>query len=111
MTLELSHTYDIATIRLPSRLDTNTAPDAERDLTRFIAYTQENVLFDCSEMTYISSIGIRVLLICTKNLMKSGRKVSFCCLTAHVREVFTIGGFTKIFAIFDSPEKALESLK
>lgn len=96
MTLEISHTHGITVIRLPSRLDINTTSNIECDLTRFISSTPEHVLFDCSEMIYISSIGIRALLICTKNLMKSGRKVSFCCLTTHVREVFTMGGFTRM---------------
>lgn len=101
----------ILVIGLPERFDTNSAPDVEADLKILMNSSFQNMLFDCSHMVYIASAGIRVLLITTKTLMKSGKKVAFCSLRPNVRQVFEIGGFTRIFSIYDSQNTALKSMK
>ena len=111
MILHTSTNYDILMIHLPSRLDSNSAQDAESDLKTLLPPSGSYVLFDCLEMGYISSAGIRVLLSATKSLMKSGKKVAFCSVHSHVKEVFEMGGFTRIFTIYDSQDTAVKRMK
>lgn len=109
----INHSYSdgILIIVLPKKLDTNSAPDVEADLNDLMKSSFQKMLFECSGMEYISSVGIRVLLIISKALMKSGKTVAFCSLTPNIRQVFEIGGFTRIFSIFDSQDTALKGLK
>lgn len=100
----------ILVVWLPGRFDSNSAPEVEDDLKILMQSPFQHMVFDCSGTGYISSAGIRVLLSTTKTLIKSGKKVAFCSLTPHVQQVFDIGGFTKIFSIFDSQDTALKNL-
>ena len=109
----INHSYrdGILMIVLPKKLDTDSAPVLEVDLKSMMQTSFQNMLFDCSGMDYISSAGIRVLLSTSKTLIKSGKKVAFCCLKPNISQVFEIGGFTKIFPIFNSQDSALKGLK
>lgn len=108
----INHSYHDNTliIALPKKLDTDSAPVLEVDLKEAMKNSFQNLLFDCSGMDYISSAGIRVLLSTSKELLKSGKKVGFCCLTPNVRQIFEIGGFTKIFRVFNSRDSALKGM-
>ena len=109
----INHSYidGILVILLPLKLDTDSVPDIEADLKILMKSSFQNMLFDCSGMGYISSAGIKMLLSISKILMKSGKRVAFCSLKSNVRQIFDIGGFNKIFSIFDSQDAALKSLK
>lgn len=111
MVLNHSNIGTILIIQLPARLDTGNAPEAEADLKTLIESSFQSLLFDCSDMSYISSSGIRVILSITKGLMKSGKKVAYCNLKPGVRQVFEIGGFTRIFSIYDSQDAAVKKLE
>ena len=111
MILNASTVHDILVIHLPTRFDTNFAQEAESDLKTLLPSSGNYVLFDCQEMEYISSAGIRVLLSATKNLMKSGKKVAFCSVHSYAKEVFEMGGFLRIFTIYDSQDIALKMMK
>jgi stage II sporulation protein AA (anti-sigma F factor antagonist) len=50
-------------------------------------------------LSYISSAGLRVLLVVAKKVQQQHGKVALFGLSANVREVFTISGFDTIFSI------------
>lgn len=58
-------------------------------------------------MDYISSAGLRVLLMAAKKTAKLKGKVVLAALCANVKEVFDIAGFTSIFTITDTQEEAI----
>ncbi len=71
----------------------------------------EHVLFDCSEMEYIASAGLRVILGFARTVTKNGGKIAFCSLSPHVNQVFGMAGFTKIFIVYPSRNDALKAMK
>ena len=84
-------------IALEGRLDTTTAPELEAELKENMDKIQALVL-DFSELEYISSAGLRVLLMAQKTMAeKDGLKVTG--VSPLILEIFEVTGFTDILDI------------
>jgi anti-anti-sigma factor len=94
---------------IQGRLDGSTAPELQEQLMSHLAAAPVIVL-DCAALDYISSAGLRVLLLATKERKKAKRPFGLCNLQDEVREVFKMSGFISIIDTFDSRAQALETL-
>lgn len=97
-------------VAVKGRLDALTAPELEKDLLETIAGGEKRLLMDLSGLHYISSAGLRTLLVLAKKLKAQEGEVLFTGLKGPVDDVFKISGFYSIFKIFDSPEAALSQI-
>jgi anti-sigma B factor antagonist len=81
---------------IPSgRLDTITVPQFERKIKQ-VGDDITELIFDFLDVTYISSMGLRVLLQTQKAMNESGRKLSIKNMNESVREVFEMTGFINL---------------
>lgn len=102
---------DQATVMMiEGRLDSSSSGILEKKILSLMETGEKNFLIDFSGMDYISSAGLRVLLMAAKKTKPVGGKVVLSALTDNVKEVFDIAGFTSIFAIFATQEEAVQSL-
>jgi anti-sigma B factor antagonist len=92
---------------LDGRFDAHSAGDVEKELNLTISKGARKLLLDMDGVEYISSAGLRVLLAVAKKLKKEEGEIKICCLKPYVKEVFDIAGFTQIFKIYDTTEKAI----
>ncbi len=92
---------------LSGRLDAKTSEGFEQQLLAAIAAGNQNVLLDFSKLDYISSAGLRVLLLAARKLQESSGKIALCGLKPTLKTVFDIAGFSNIFSIFASQEEAI----
>ena len=83
------------TIELTGRLD---ASQVEQARAAFDTVT-DSILVSFSNLEYISSAGLGVLLAVQKRLSASGKKLTLVNLNGHVRDIFFYAGFDKIFEI------------
>ncbi len=81
------------------RIDSKTAKAFEESLMGEIAAGNKAVLVDFVKLSYISSAGLRVLLMAAKRLKAAGGGFSLCCVNASIREVLDVSGFSKILDI------------
>ncbi|WP_061214027.1 STAS domain-containing protein [Syntrophomonas wolfei] len=95
-------------ITIEGRLDSSTSGILEKKLLSLMDTGEKNFLLDFSGMDYISSAGLRVLLMVAKKSKTAKGKVLLSALTDNVKEVFDIAGFTDIFTIFATAEEALK---
>ena len=84
-------------IALEGRLDTVTAPDLERELKAKMD-DADKLTFDFTNLEYISSAGLRVLLSSHKAMSKRGG-MKVVHVNEVVSEVFEVTGFTDILNI------------
>ncbi len=70
---------------------------------------QTKVVFDLVELNYISSAGLRVLLMAARDLQGQGGKAVFCNLPEQIRQVFEITGFDKILSVHGDRAAALSA--
>ncbi|MEE3332974.1 MAG: STAS domain-containing protein [Ruminococcus sp.] len=85
------------TFVLNGRLDTITSPDLDAKVNE-VTPDAEKLIFDLTNLEYISSAGLRVLLGATQAMEDKGEMV-VRNLTASVKEVFELTGFSRLFAI------------
>ena len=97
LNIETSGNAGKITITLQGRLDTVTAPDLEQALQKVIPEASELTL-DFTDLAYISSAGLRVLLSAQKQMNKLGR-MRLLHVSAPVLEIFEVTGFTDILTI------------
>ena len=75
-----------------NRFDTNSSPEVERILMGHIAGGERQIVLDLSRISYISSIGLRVILKTAMAMIKKGGRVVLCGGNDHVRTVFQLSG-------------------
>jgi anti-anti-sigma factor len=97
-------------LKLEGRLDTNTASSFEEKLMDLINTNENKIVVDFSHLDFISSSGLRVLLMAGKKLKTSNGKLGLCSLQDHIKEVFDVAGFTMLFSMFPDQEAALENI-
>jgi anti-sigma B factor antagonist len=86
------------TLQVSGRLDTLTAPELEGPLKQAVEKYSE-VVMDCAQLDYVSSAGVRVLLIGQKAADASGHSLALSNVSGDVREVFEMTGFSDILTI------------
>jgi anti-sigma B factor antagonist len=94
-------------IGIKGRLDTINYNIVEKRLIELMDQHVNRILVNCSQMDYISSSGLRILLMALKRITMSGGKLVICGLQDNIHEIFEISGFTTIFDIYPGEEEAL----
>ncbi len=84
---------DDGSILLSGRLDAAAAPLA-RD---FLLSVEETSRLDFSDLVYIASAGLGILVAVQRRLMEKGEGLSLSGLSPHLKEVLVLAGFDGIF--------------
>ena len=87
------------TARLAGRLDTPAAAEVAREIQPLLDHAGDTLILDCSDMTYISSSGLRIFLTLRKAAAAAGGRVIIEGLTSEIRQVFMMTGFLQLFEI------------
>lgn len=89
---------------LKGRLDAVNSPTFEKEALAALQDQGMYVAIDFSALEYISSAGLRSILILGKNAKGKGGNLILCNLKGMVKEVMEISGFDAFFALLDSIE-------
>ena len=68
------------------------------------------VVLDCGELSYISSMGMRAILLVAQILEGLQRPLAVCSLSEEILNLFEISGFDQVIGIHESLEQALGAL-
>ncbi|MDH5739030.1 MAG: anti-sigma factor antagonist [Nitrospira sp.] len=90
--VETRHSGTVLIVTPRDRFDTNSAPEVERILTDHIGRGERHIVLDLSQISYISSIGLRVILKAVVAMMQTGGRVVLCGGSDHVRTVLQLSG-------------------
>ena len=99
----------ITLLQVQGRIDASTSSRLKTVLLTAIDNGAKQLVVDFSQVDYISSAGLQVLLVAGKKLKQQNGKIVFAALKKNIREVFDIAGFSSIFPAFHSQEEALKS--
>ena len=92
------------------RVDGANARKFQKAVENVISDGDGAVVLDMESLSYISSAGLRSILLIAKGLQKRSSKFAVCSLQDPIREVFRIVGFDKIVSIYDSKGEAVKAL-
>ena len=97
MTIEKTMNAEAVTLKISGRLDTQTAPELEKELDSVLPGLK-NLVFDMTDLEYVSSAGLRVILKAQKAMNALG-SMKLTGVNDSIMEVFDITGFSNILKI------------
>ena len=92
------------------RIDGANARDFEQAVQAVIEKNEAPVIIDCENLSYISSAGLRAILLIAKTLGKRDIAFALCSLSEPIAEIFRISGFDRIISTHSSQAEALAAL-
>jgi anti-anti-sigma factor len=98
---------DFCVIDIAGQVKVPDFADLQRKLLGVIESGEKNIVINCTGLTYISSTGLRILLVALKKVTAAGGTMRIAGLQDNIREIMVIAGFTSIFSIFTTLEEAL----
>ncbi|MDR1796015.1 MAG: STAS domain-containing protein [Clostridiales Family XIII bacterium] len=98
MQIAASTEGDHTTLTITGRVDTNTSPELQDEITKAFQSTK-NVVLDFAGVDYISSAGLRALLIGHKTAAAKKGSFALTNVNAQVTAILQTVGFSKILAI------------
>ena len=102
---------DCLILRPVGRLDNSSSPELDKVVGEQVDAGIKRIVFDFSDMDYISSAGLRVVLMAGKRLRAARGAVALSGMRELVREVFEISGFINLFPSAATLEEALQQMK
>ena len=99
MEVKIEREPNLVTVSLIGRLDTPAAQEIAKDIEGLKQDASGTIVLDCSEMSYISSSGLRIFLSLRKAAASQGGKVIVKNISDDIRQVFMMTGFLNLFEI------------
>lgn len=102
---------DIRVVNVAGRMDAATSREVEVALTSMIEGGAKKVIFNATDLSYISSSGLRVILASLKKIRQSGGELSLAAMQQAPLEVIKMTGFDRIFTIYETVQQATDHMK
>ncbi|CAA7623930.1 Anti-sigma factor antagonist [Candidatus Terasakiella magnetica] len=97
-------------ISMSGKLDSTNAPEAERAVMGALAEGSLKVVLDLAGLEYVSSAGLRVVLMAVKRLKAAGGQLILCSVQPGVKEILDIAGFTAVLSLSPDRPQALAAM-
>ena len=101
MDIDITRESEKVTAAIAGRVDGSNAREFQDALMGAIQESDREVVLDFASLTYISSAGLRAILLTAKTLSKQSATLEVCALSPSIREVFETSGFDKIISVRD----------
>lgn len=106
MSVQVSQHENILVLRPVGRLDSGSSPELEKIVLQKLEEGFTRIVFDFSSLDYISSAGLRVILLAGKKLRPVSGKMALVGMNAMVHDVFEMSGFLTLFAVAPTLDEA-----
>ncbi len=110
MNVNLTKKGTVAVISVQGRVDTMSAPGLEQKVSEWISEGETRLILDLTDMDYISSAGLRTLIVVGKKAKAQGGFLWCCALQGVVGKVFEVSGFPRLIPVYASVDEALGAL-
>lgn len=102
------HDHAGVTVIVPmGRLDALAAPPLEDMIAEALDGGHARLIVDLSSVYYLSSSGLRVLLVGARHARQRAGDLKLCGLSPRVKQVICLAGFDQVFQLFASRDQAL----
>lgn len=106
MNVAIDHEGGLTLLRFSGKLDTLASPEAQTAVTNAVETAEQGVVIDMTNVSFVSSAGLRVMLIGAKTSKAAGKVFRLAGLNAAVSDVFRMTGFNRLIEIHDTMDAA-----
>ena len=110
MELKSEHNGPVLLISVDGRIDGVNAREFESSVGDIISNEDKAVVLNLAGLSYISSAGLRSILITAKNLSTNNAKFALCSIPSNIMEIVKVAGFDRIIDIKDDQDTAIAAL-
>ncbi len=111
MTLSEEKTDAVLVLAVSGRIQTEASEELLKKLNNLIDQGEQHLLLDFSDVDYINSSGLRVLLMVAKKLKGLDGKMVLATVTELIQQIFRVSGCASLIEVYPSKEEALKALK
>lgn len=105
--VHVSRRGDASILALKGRVDATTSNQVHERIMDEVEKGCKRMAIDFSEVSYVSSAGLRVLIYASKTLSKNSGTLSICALNDNIKKIFEISGLSKLFHITEDVASGL----
>ncbi len=110
MDIENERVGDVAVVTAHGRLDGIYSSAFAKRVGELIVGPNPKILIDFADVDFVTSAGLRAVLLLMKKAAVAGGAFALCGVNAEVREVLDISGFADIFTIHPGRAEGLAAL-
>jgi anti-anti-sigma factor len=101
---------DVVVLGPVGRINNDTSPEFQNRLLNCVGVDRAAVLVDLSRVEYISSAGLRALMMASKQSKTVNGRLAVAELNPVVKEIFTISRFSYVVTVYETVAEALAAL-
>lgn len=111
--LEVSESREpgVVIVGLAGRLDGSTVASLDDRLARLVQAGERRLVLDLTALEYISSVGLRTILVVAKQLRAAAGKLAMASLQDQVRQVFDLAGFSTLLTVCPTRPEAVAAVQ
>ncbi len=94
-------------IELNGRIDNVTSAGVEANIDSALDAMPSALILDFAKVTFVSSIGLRVLLMAAKRCRKQNARLALHSVSPQIASLFALSGLNPFFPIYSTREAAL----
>lgn len=110
MEIQKERLGEACVVTVNGRLDGIFSTAFAKEVGELITGTNPKILIDFTDIDYVSSAGLRGLLLLVKKAKASGGLFALCGLNEQVREILDLSGFTAMFSIYPGRAEGIAAL-
>ncbi|MBI4862141.1 MAG: STAS domain-containing protein [Candidatus Riflebacteria bacterium] len=93
-------------LEFKGRLDAESAPGASQTVQDLLKTPCSKLLIDLGGLAYISSAGIRVLLLAAQGLRRAGGQLAVCGARGEVKDIIQVSGLGSVITVVEGRDQA-----
>jgi anti-sigma B factor antagonist len=110
MNVTINNLEEITVVEVSGDIDSKTAPEFERN-AKLATEQSQKIAIDLTNVEFMSSAGLRVLLMVYRNIKGQNGKVVLVGVSEDIQDVMSTTGFINFFTIVEKQDEAFAFLK
>jgi anti-anti-sigma factor len=102
---------NVAVVEPVGFINAHTARDFETVIENLIERNQHNIVINCKDLAYIASAGLGAIMGFIDQIRENDGDIRMCSMNETVFNIFEVLGFTHLYSIFDTEDKAIRSFE
>jgi anti-sigma B factor antagonist len=101
----------VVVMQVPERLDQSEAETFMSELKPLLEGERPRIVLDCSEIQYMESAGVEMMLHCMEEAMKRDGDVKLAAVAPSSAVILELMKADRLFEVFDTPDEAVRSFQ
>ena len=109
MKIETRKFGDVLVIEMSGRLDSRSSGEAGDRIVHIVQGDDRQILLNLQNVDYVSSAGLRIILLGSKLLQGKQGELKICCVEEAVKRVLETSGFDSLIRMYNTEVEALSA--